>query len=143
MKDTDIIETLRRLQCSDAACGDLRIAMGAKLAIYEIERLREQLRLANIDATNNEAEANELRAERDEVRREVARLLDVETGHRIAIADLTSERDEARREVCTWQGLESGRGKQHVAVARGWNYLTFPDQAALDALAKLDEEMGL
>ncbi len=68
---SDIIETLRRLQCSDAACGDLRIAMGAKLAIYEIERLREQLRLANIDATNNEAEANELRAERDEARREV------------------------------------------------------------------------
>jgi hypothetical protein len=47
---SDIIETLRRLQCSDAACGDLRIAMGAKLAIYEIERLT---------------------AERDEARREV------------------------------------------------------------------------
>ena len=47
---SDIIETLRRLQCSDAACGDLRIAMGAKLAIYEIARLT---------------------AERDEARREV------------------------------------------------------------------------
>ena len=47
---SDIIETLRRLQCSDAACGDLRIAMGVKLAIYEIERLT---------------------AERDEARREV------------------------------------------------------------------------
>ena len=32
----------------------------------EIERLREQLRLANIDASNNEAEANDLRAEVDE-----------------------------------------------------------------------------
>jgi hypothetical protein len=38
----DIIETLRRIQCSDAACGNLRIAMGIKLAIYEIEQLRNQ-----------------------------------------------------------------------------------------------------
>ena len=38
----DIIETLRRIQCSDAACGNLRIAMGMKLAIYEIEQLRNQ-----------------------------------------------------------------------------------------------------
>ena len=38
----DIIETLRRIQCSDAACGNLRIAMGIKLAIYEIEQLRKQ-----------------------------------------------------------------------------------------------------
>jgi hypothetical protein len=50
--NSEIIEILRRLQCSDAACGDLRIAMGAKLAIYEIEHLR---------------------AERDEARREVCR----------------------------------------------------------------------
>jgi hypothetical protein len=35
----DIIETLRSIQFSDAACGNLRIAMGMKLAIYEIERL--------------------------------------------------------------------------------------------------------
>ena len=38
----DIIETLRRIQCSDVACGNLRIAMGLKLAIYEIERLRAE-----------------------------------------------------------------------------------------------------
>ena len=38
----DIIETLRRIQCSDAACGNLRIAMGMKLAIYEIEQLQKQ-----------------------------------------------------------------------------------------------------
>jgi hypothetical protein len=71
---SDIIETLRRLQCSDAACGDLRIAMGAKLAIYEIERLREQLRLANIDAFQSEADASQLRAERDEARRHLCDL---------------------------------------------------------------------
>lgn len=46
----DIIETLRRIQCSDVACGNLRIAMGLKLAIYEIERVR---------------------AERDDARREI------------------------------------------------------------------------
>jgi len=49
----DIIETLRRIQCSDVACGNLRIAMGLKLAIYEIERLR---------------------AERDDARREICQL---------------------------------------------------------------------
>jgi len=38
----DIIETLRRIQCSDVACGNLRIAMGLKLAIYEIERVRAE-----------------------------------------------------------------------------------------------------
>jgi len=36
---SDIIETLRSIQCSDVACGNLRVAMGLKLAIYEIERL--------------------------------------------------------------------------------------------------------
>ncbi len=44
-----VIETLRRLQCSDAACGDLRIAMGAKLAIYEIERLTAERDAARLD----------------------------------------------------------------------------------------------
>jgi len=52
----DIIETLRRIECSDAACGNLQIAMGVKLAIYEIKRLR---------------------LERDEARREVC-LLDAD-----------------------------------------------------------------
>jgi hypothetical protein len=57
-------------------------------------------------------------------------------------ATLTAERDEARRECCTWQGLESGKRKQDVAVARGWDYLRWPDPGALDRLAKLDEELG-
>ncbi len=38
----DIIETLRSIQCSDMVCGNLRISMGVKLAIYEIEQLRKQ-----------------------------------------------------------------------------------------------------
>ncbi len=56
----DIIETLRRIQCSDVACGNLRIAMGLKLAIYEIERLRK---------------------ERDEARREVCIWQGLDTGN--------------------------------------------------------------
>ena len=65
-------------------------------AIDEIERLREQLRLANIDATNNEAEANELRA----------------------------ERDEARREVLLWLGERCSRAELRQEVkTRGWEYL--------------------
>jgi hypothetical protein len=41
----------------------------------EIERLREQLRLANIDNFNTTAEVETLRVERDEVRREIVLLL--------------------------------------------------------------------
>ena len=41
----------------------------------EIERLREQLRLANIDNFNTTAELDQVRAERDEARREIVLLL--------------------------------------------------------------------
>ena len=40
-----------------------------RAAAAEIERLREQLRLANIDNFNTTAEVDRLRAERDEARR--------------------------------------------------------------------------
>ena len=56
----DIIETLRRIQCSDAACGNLRIAMGLKLAIYEIERLRGERDEARRIACDNEARHNSM-----------------------------------------------------------------------------------
>ena len=52
----DIIETLRRIQCSDVACGNLRIAMGLKLAIYEIERLRKERDEARREVCLNEAQ---------------------------------------------------------------------------------------
>ena len=42
-------------------------------AADEIERLREQLRLANIDSFNTIADAERLRAERDEARREICK----------------------------------------------------------------------
>jgi hypothetical protein len=57
----DIIETLRGIQCSNAACSNLRIAMGMKLAIYEIERLR--------------AERDEARCELVDVKTRMVRLL--------------------------------------------------------------------
>lgn len=52
----DIIETLRRIQCSDEACGNLRIAMGLKLAIYEIERLRVERDEARREVCLNESQ---------------------------------------------------------------------------------------
>ena len=58
--------------------------------------------------------------ERDEARREVARLLDVETGHRIAIANLTAERDEARREVCAHEA-DTTEDQLAYAKLRGWD----------------------
>lgn len=50
------------------------IAVVITEAADEIERLREQLRLANIDNFNTTAEVERLRAERDEARRMVCAL---------------------------------------------------------------------
>jgi hypothetical protein len=58
--------------------------------------------------------------ERDKAQREVARLLDVETGHRIAIANLTAERDEARWQVCELSGNGSIDSATREAEQRGW-----------------------
>ena len=71
------------------------------------------------------AQLKAMTAERDDARREVARLLDVETGHRIAIANLTAERDDARREVCELDAngsLQAGTPTT-VAADRDWSYL--------------------
>jgi hypothetical protein len=57
--------------------------------------------------------------ERDEAQREVARLLDVETGHRIAIANLTAERDEARRDLCYAEAAD-------LSVAEAYNPRPIP-----------------
>ena len=40
---TDIVAELHKLMCSKTGCSDLRISMTAKLAIYEIEKLRKEL----------------------------------------------------------------------------------------------------
>ena len=63
MNDPDILARLRE---SDG--GFFMRKMFAEAA-DEIERLREQLRLANIDSFNTIADAEQLRAERDEARR--------------------------------------------------------------------------
>jgi hypothetical protein len=90
-------------------------------AISEIERLREQLRLANIDATNNEAEANELRAERDEARRWICEQK----------ASLTNHDAKWWAQVHTWDCFEREQGANEP-----------PPESPLDRLARLDEEVG-
>ena len=47
----DIVRRLRWLMGSEAGCKDLRIAMIAKLAIDEIEKLREHRRRCHKDIT--------------------------------------------------------------------------------------------
>ena len=49
-------------------------------AADEIERLREQLRLANVDNFNTTAEVERLRAERDEVRQSYCSLMEAYRG---------------------------------------------------------------
>lgn len=56
-----------------------------------------------------------------EQQREIQRLLDEQTGHRVAIAQLTAERDEARREVCGWAGQARNLDPNVIAMQRGWN----------------------
>ena len=48
----------------------------------------------------------------------------------IELRDARRELDEARREVCTWQGLESGRRKEDVAVTRGWDCFPHTENAS-------------
>ncbi len=103
---SDIIETLRRLQCSDAACGDLRIAMAAKLAIFEIERLRADLKVMT--------EEHRLACDdRDLVKRE----RDESDAEKIT---LKAALDEARREVCAHEADTAEDQREHAAQ-RGWD----------------------
>ena len=79
----DIVTTLRResfYRPTSRINSDGKAQIGFELmsinlqAADEIERLREQLRLANIDNFNTAAEVERLRAERDEARRSVCEL---------------------------------------------------------------------
>jgi hypothetical protein len=108
LADTDIVNRLRYFVFSNAAPNL------AQEAIEEIEKLRkERNKIENqladykecfTDLAKNRDELWEdlerVTKERDKAQSEVAQLLDVETGHRIAIANLTAERDEARRMYC-------------------------------------------
>jgi hypothetical protein len=68
--------------------------------------------------------------ERDEARREVARLLDVETGHRIAIANLTAERDDARRIACEVLAAGDDEEASEYAKLRNWDFFAHTDGAS-------------
>jgi hypothetical protein len=73
-----------------------RLAIEAADLIETLRTVNDEVFAASIKSVRDTAEMaielREARRERDEARREVARLLDVETGHRIAIASLTAER---------------------------------------------------
>lgn len=84
------------------------------IAADEIERLREQLRLANIDNFNTTAEVETLRAERDEANANAKLYRD--------------ERDAARRMVC---GLDADIMEDQIEYARhrGWDCFKERDDA--------------
>ena len=74
MTDPDIVVRLRE---SD---GGYFMRQMFTEAADEIKRLREQLRLANIDNFNTTAEVERLRAERDEVRQSYCSLMEAYRG---------------------------------------------------------------
>jgi beta-lactamase superfamily II metal-dependent hydrolase len=58
----------------------------------------------------------------EDLRKQVATLLDEQTGFRVAISNLTAERDEARREVCQWEHhWDKTSSEQYYADKRGWD----------------------
>jgi len=65
---------------------------------WEIARLREQLRLANIDAANNEAEANDARQALEQARGE-QREKDAEIARRYKIHAKWTDKSDQKREV--------------------------------------------
>jgi hypothetical protein len=105
---TDIAELLRtmadnidatRPECDYSAAhkrsddADIKTLKDAADLIRALRTVNDEVFAASIKSVRDTAElAIELR----EAKQEVARLLDVETGHRVAIASLTAERDEAR-----------------------------------------------
>ena len=130
-----LIDALRKANSEVMATGIKSVRDVAELAIELRETKAERDKMARQLDEYRESFANMARErdglwddlelvtrERDEARREVARLLDVETGHRIAIASLTAERDEARREVCQWEHhWDKTSSEQYYADKRGWD----------------------
>jgi len=89
-----LFQSLRFDERTHLGLGDIRLTMGdQEIVIAEIERLRrelaetkEQLRLANIDQVNTEAELAEVTAERDRLRAAVEAALAVAIGCKGRIA---------------------------------------------------------
>jgi chromosome segregation ATPase len=112
-----------------------------------IERLTAERDEARRDAERWQADAlrllnerNAAQGERDNARQQVARLLDVETGNRIAIANMTAERDALRLELWDLQRgfcnvasslnkeiTGSPRSAMQIARDKGWK--CFKDEA--------------
>lgn len=143
MKDSDII----------AAIAPDAVSLMDK-AIAEIKRLRQEnaTLTAERDEARKEAESwqddalrmmrdrNTAERERDDARQQVARLLDVETGNRIAITNMTAERDALRLELWDLQRgfcnvasslnkaiTGSPRSAMQIARDKGWK--CFEDEA--------------
>ena len=121
MDNFDIVAKLHGLVCSEAGCRDLRISMTAKLAMYEIEKLRKERDEAKsklgrimeglegtcmtcepVGVRNQQMEQqiNRLRKERDEMHRDLRKAETECSMLRIECGVITAERDEARRSVC-------------------------------------------
>jgi hypothetical protein len=105
-----------------------------------IERLTAERDEARRDAERWQDDALRLLKERDDARQQVARLLDVETGNRIAIANMTAERDALRLELWDLQRgfcyVASSRNKEitgsprsHLQIARDKGWKCFEDEA--------------
>jgi hypothetical protein len=105
-----------------------------------IERLTAERDEARRDAERWQDDALRLLKERDDARQQVARLLDVETGNRIAIANMTAERDALRLELWDLQRgfcnvasslnkeiTGSPRSPMQIARDKGWK--CFEDEA--------------
>jgi predicted transcriptional regulator len=137
---TDIAELLRtmadnidatRPECDYSAAhkrvddADIKTLRDAADLIRALRTVNDEVFAASIKSVRDVAElAIELR----ETKQEVARLLDVETGHRVAIASLTAERDEARAEVCAHEA-DTLEDQQAYAKLRGWQCFAHTDGA--------------
>jgi hypothetical protein len=128
----DWASTICMVRGDDAPGSKARLALEAAELIEALRKANSEVFATGIKSVRDTAELaielREARRERDEARREVARLLDVETGHRIAIASLTAERDEARRDACELWADAQFDGTDAVpseyAKRRGWDCFT-------------------
>ena len=133
MRLNDITERLRDLHSAtaDEAASLIRALRTVNDEVFaaSIKSVRDTAELA-IELREVKAERVKLATQLDEYRECFASLSLERDGLWEDLERVTKERDEARRECCTWQGLESGRSKQDVAIARGWDCFANADGAS-------------
>jgi chromosome segregation ATPase len=128
----------RELRKAETESSMLRVECG--VIAKERDEARRDAERWEHDALRLMEERNTAERERDEARQQVARLLDVETGNRIAIANLTAERDALRLELWDLQrgfcNVASSRNKEitgsprsHLQIARDKGWKCFEDEA--------------